>query len=330
MSVLTKLAAAAAVVFLLPLVIIVLAVGGVASVLSNSSTGSGQGTCAPVGASATGAAGYGPEQMGNAATIVAVGKQMQVAEYGWVIAVATAMQESGLRNLDHGDRDSLGLFQQRPSQGWGTPAQITNPTYAASQFYQHLFAVPGWQQLSVNDAAQTVQSSGTPDAYAQHEQAAREVVGALQGSTCATGAPGQLRTDWPPEQATAPDPTSGGHITPRTLALVHALEATGMTGTGLGCYGPRPANPNSDHPQGRACDIMFNPHDQQSVADGWRTANWLIANQASLGVRYLIWQGQYWSADNPTWVPYTSNAYGCPNPANLTGCHYDHVHISMY
>jgi cell wall-associated NlpC family hydrolase len=96
------------------------------------------------------------------------------------------MQESSLTNLDHGDRDSLGLFQQRPSQGWGTPAQIMNPTYAATQFYRHLLAVPGWQQMSVNDAAQAVQRSGTPTAYAQHEQAARDVLAAVQGASCAT------------------------------------------------------------------------------------------------------------------------------------------------
>ncbi|MFD8493892.1 C40 family peptidase [Amycolatopsis sp. NPDC059657] len=186
MSVLAKLAAAAAVVFLLPVVIIVLAVGGVASVFSSS--GSGQGVCAPVGASATSAAGYGPEQMGNAATIVAVGKQMQVSEYGWVIAVAAAMQESGLRNLPYGDRDSLGLFQQRPSQGWGTPQQILTPTYAATQFYQHLLALPNWQQLGVSEAAQAVQRSGFPGRYANHERGARQIVGALTGVSCATTA----------------------------------------------------------------------------------------------------------------------------------------------
>ncbi|MFI7680944.1 hypothetical protein [Actinophytocola sp. NPDC049390] len=145
-----------------------------------------------------------------------------------------------------------------------------------------------------------------------------------------TGTPGQLRTEWPPEQATVPDPTSTGHITPRTLALVQTLQSTGMTGEGIGCYAQRPANPSSDHPQSRACDIMFNPHDQKAVAEGWAISNCLIANQTTLGVRYLIWQGQYWSANTPIWATYRSSAYGCPNPANITECHYDHVHISMY
>ena len=84
-----------------------------------------------------------------------------MARYGWVVAVATAMQESGLRNLGHlGDRndhDSLGLFQLRPSQGWGTPAQALNPTYAATAFYVTLLRVPGWESMPLTEAAQAVQ-----------------------------------------------------------------------------------------------------------------------------------------------------------------------------
>lgn len=131
-----------------------------------------------------GVAGYGPDQLANAAIIVAVGKQMNIPEQGWLVAIAAALQESGLRNLDYGDRDSLGLFQQRPSQGWGSPAEIMNPTYAATQFYQHLLAVPGWQQMSLTEAAQAVQRSAFPDAYAQHEQTARVIVATVQGANC--------------------------------------------------------------------------------------------------------------------------------------------------
>ncbi|MFD2415014.1 hypothetical protein [Amycolatopsis pigmentata] len=131
---------------------------------------------------ATTVAGYGPDQLANAATIVAVGEQLNVPEQGWVVAIATAMQESGLRNLADGDRDSLGLFQQRPSQGWGTPTEVMNPAYAATKFYQRLLTIDGWQQASINDAAQAVQRSGFPAAYARHEQAARAVVAAAVGS----------------------------------------------------------------------------------------------------------------------------------------------------
>lgn len=78
------------------------------------------------------------------------------------IALATALQESALRNIDYGDRDSLGLFQQRPSQGWGTPAQIMDPVYSAGVFYDRLAEVPGYSRLPLTVAAQRVQRSGFP------------------------------------------------------------------------------------------------------------------------------------------------------------------------
>lgn len=112
------------------------------------------------------------EQVPNAQTIVATGISLDVPKKGQVIALATAMQESRLRNLNYGDRDSLGLFQQRPSQGWGTAEQIRDPTYASEQFYKHLLKVHGWQQMTVTQAAQAVQQSGLPDAYAQWEHLA--------------------------------------------------------------------------------------------------------------------------------------------------------------
>lgn len=179
-----KITAIAAGAILLPVVLIAAAVGGIAALFGDSSPMD----CAAIGTTTTGAAGYDPDQMAHAGTIVAVGKQMNVPARGWVIAIATAMQESGLRNLAYGDRDSLGLFQQRPSQGWGTPAQIMNPTYSATQFYQHLLTVPGWQTLSLTVAAQAVQRSGFPNAYAQHENAARTLVAAVHGATCTTTA----------------------------------------------------------------------------------------------------------------------------------------------
>lgn len=109
------------------------------------------------------------EQIPNAQTIVATGISLDVPKKGQIIAVATAMQESRLRNLGAGDRDSLGLFQQRPSQGWGTAEEIHDPVYASEQFYKHLLKVDGWQQMTLTQAAQAVQRSGYPDAYAQWE-----------------------------------------------------------------------------------------------------------------------------------------------------------------
>ena len=122
----------------------------------------------------------------NAATIVAVGQNLHVPPRGWIIAVATAMQESHLHNLPNlgaaNDHDSLGLFQQRPSQGWGTPTQIMDPTHAATTFYRHLLTIKGWTDLPLTAAAQAVQRSAFPGAYAKWEPDATQLVGALVSS----------------------------------------------------------------------------------------------------------------------------------------------------
>ncbi|MEU9189208.1 C40 family peptidase [Streptomyces sp. NPDC048484] len=119
------------------------------------------------------------EQVPNAQTIVATGLSLDVPTKGQIVALATAMQESRLRNLGYGDRDSLGLFQQRPSQGWGSAQQIRDPVYASEQFYKHLLKVSGWQQMTVTQAAQAVQKSGLPDAYAQWENLATALQDAI-------------------------------------------------------------------------------------------------------------------------------------------------------
>ncbi|MGW3937418.1 C40 family peptidase [Streptomyces sp. NBC_00024] len=119
------------------------------------------------------------EQVPNAQTIVATGLSLDVPKKGQIIALATAMQEGRLRNLNYGDRDSLGLFQQRPSQGWGSAQQIRDPVYASEQFYKHLVKVSGWQQMTVTQAAQAVQKSGLPDAYAQWENLATALQDAI-------------------------------------------------------------------------------------------------------------------------------------------------------
>lgn len=135
-------------------------------------------------------AGWSKASVGFASTIVQVGQDMKVAPRGWVIAVATAMQESTLRNLDHlGDRndhDSLGLFQQRPSSGWGTPEQIRTPTYAARKFYEKLIKVEGWQSMPLTRAAQSVQISAYPNAYAKWEDDAAGMVDAVSGGAAKT------------------------------------------------------------------------------------------------------------------------------------------------
>lgn len=139
------------------------------------------------------------EQAVNAATISVVGTNRGMPERAVTIALATALQESGLRNIDHGDRDSLGLFQQRPSQGWGTETQVMDPAYAASEFYEHLAKVPDYAELPLTVAAQRVQRSGFPDAYAKHETDAGLLAAALTGRAAGT-LTCEGRPDMRPEQ----------------------------------------------------------------------------------------------------------------------------------
>lgn len=145
-------------------------------------------TC--VGASPKGV-GLTREQAGNAAKILAVARRLKIPPRGQVVAIATALQESALVNLDYGDRDSLGLFQQRPSQGWGSPAEIHDVEKSTEAFFgraKHtnnpgLLDVKSWQKMPITVAAQTVQGSGFPDAYAQHETRSVAIVEAATGTS---------------------------------------------------------------------------------------------------------------------------------------------------
>ncbi len=121
------------------------------------------------------------EQGANARTIAGVGRRAGLPNHAVTVALATALQESHLHNLTFGDRDSVGLFQQRPSQGWGTRDQLLDPAFAAAAFYRELQRVRGWTTMSVTAAAQHVQRSNAPDAYAQWEPEARVVARILTG-----------------------------------------------------------------------------------------------------------------------------------------------------
>jgi hypothetical protein len=285
-----------------------------------------------------------------------------------LVALMTALQESQLRNLLGGDRDSVGLFQQRPSAGWGTAAQIHDPHYAAEAFFggvnppspPGLVDIEGWPSMPYNDAAQAVQVSAYPEAYAKHEQAAREIASqagidltrpgnpyAGRSGTRSAGnsALTQLQDDcggglvsgrpingvWPPEDATVPDPTgTGGHVTPRT-ALWIAKARAALTNPSMSCWDKHDWNPTSDHPKGRACDVMVGSDARLSAttkAAGDRVANWTIRTAATIGVHYVIWYGQIWSASTGRWQRYKGgNVY---DPTDATGGHYDHVHVSLY
>jgi cell wall-associated NlpC family hydrolase len=154
------------------------------------------------------------EQIPNAKTIQATGVAMNIPARGQIVALATALQESGLRNLTYGDRDSLGLFQQRPSQGWGTANEILDPVHASTMFYEALEKVSGWQSLSVTQAAQAVQKSGFPEAYAKWEPLATALQQAIEpllskaGGTSPSPSPSDSDST-----AGAPPSTAGGCTT---------------------------------------------------------------------------------------------------------------------
>jgi hypothetical protein len=181
---------------------------------------------------------FTPEQMNNAATIAAVGAKMGLPAHAGTVALATALQESKLRNLEGGDRDSVGLFQQRPSQGWGTIAQLRDPVYAATEFYEKLEKLPNWDTLPITVAAQGVQRSGVPDAYAQWEPQARAMAAAFNGQfpaalTCRNltlAAPGDVAEAATQELGTAK--LSGAHPAAQGWAyaswLVGRAEALGI------------------------------------------------------------------------------------------------------
>jgi hypothetical protein len=189
---------------------VIVIIGAVAGGLGSAITGGGgSGTAcrATLAAPGTAPAGLSDEQARNASVIIAVGQRMGVPVRGWVIAIATALQESDLINSTVAtDHDSLGLFQQRPSQGWGTPEQVTDPIYAATKFYERLLRVPGWLTLPLTEASQTVQRSAYPDAYAKHEVRAATIVAAYTGGVvCDGGAPGTGSASLPPGFTLPPD-----------------------------------------------------------------------------------------------------------------------------
>ena len=137
---------------------------------------------------------WAPDQASNAAAITAIAVRRDLPPRAATIAIATAMQESKVRNVKFGDRDSLGLFQQRPSQGWGTAEQILDPEYSTNKFYDALEKIDGYASMDIAEAAQKVQRSAAGEAYAQHEAQARVTASVLSGQTnagigCALEAP---------------------------------------------------------------------------------------------------------------------------------------------
>ncbi|MFC8591799.1 hypothetical protein [Streptomyces atroolivaceus] len=219
--------------------------------------------------------GMSPAQAANAATISAVGTTRGLPERAVTIALATALQESALRNIDHGDRDSLGLFQQRPSQGWGTPAQIMDPVYSSAEFYEHLAEVPGYSRLPLTVAAQRVQKSGFPQAYAKHEPDAALLAAALTGR-----APASLTCSLP-----AADDGPGDAAEVRS-GLVRAfgkdvLPSAGSAGASAAGTVSVPVRAEGDATSRR----------------GWELAHWAVAQAGTLRIEEVAYAGRVWTTD---------------------------------
>jgi hypothetical protein len=266
-----------------------------------------------------------PEQAGNAATIAAVAVRRGLPRQAVVIALAAALQESKLRNLDGGDRDSVGLFQQRPSQGWGTPAQIQDPVYAAGRFYDRLEDVPGYQELPVTVAAQRVQRSAGPNAYARHETDARVLAGALTGARAAALSC-RLRTGDHPEERFGP-----AGLTPRAVKVRTEL-GRDFGRLSLGGFQPGGVSsghmPGSAHYEGRAIDVLFRPVTRANQRDGWATAHWAVARADALAITEVIYDGKIWTARRSAqgWRPYQPAGGDTGNPILM---HRDHVHLTV-
>ncbi|MEU0971111.1 heavy metal transporter [Streptomyces sp. NPDC005917] len=242
---------------------------------------------------------FTPEQAVNAATIAAVGTGRGMPERAVAIALATAIQESGLLNIEHGDRDSLGLFQQRPSQGWGTDKQILDPAYAAGIFYAHLAKVRDYETLPLTVAAQRVQRSGYPEAYAKHETDATLLAAALTGQAAAT-----LTCDGRPAVTSAAAATGPDAV--RT-ALVRdfgrdAVEEAGAEVNGTSATSPTPTPSVTATAHGRTVTVPVpeggktDKSGRTESERGWQLAHWAVANSAALHIQRVSYAGREWSA----------------------------------
>ena len=217
-------------------------------------------------------------QMANAATITAVGVRRKMPERAVVIALATALQESKLENRDDGDRDSIGLFQQRPSQGWGTADKIQDPRYASDKFYTALKKVKGWKTLRITEAAQRVQRSAYPNAYEKWADESAVLAKALTGR--ATGAVACTVSG---------DPALRGAAA--ATALVKGLRLD--WGKGL------------DRTAEQAAGLTVNVKDASA---GWRYAHWLVSHARTTGLERVRFADLEWRAPTGKWQAVTGNA----------------------
>jgi hypothetical protein len=268
-----------------------------------------------------------PSQARYAGLITAIAVERGLPARAASIALAAAYQESDLRNLRGGDRDSAGLFQQRPSQGWGTAEQVRDPVHAATAVYDALTKVDGYEQLEITVAAQEVQRSGFPDAYADHEADARALASALTGNSrqafsCRLG-----------DSDAGPTALTGSGLTARADAVRRDLTAR-FPDQPLGGFAPGGVSTGhmagSAHYDGRAIDIMVRPVSPANRTRGWAIAQYLVSQADRLAIKTVIFDDRIWTAGSRSddgWRDY--------DPPERAGDpvimeHRDHVHVDVY
>ena len=266
------------------------------------------------------------EQAESAAIIAGMAVRRGLPARAATIALATAYQESNLRNLAHGDRDSLGLFQQRPSQGWGTATQVRDPYYATGKFYDALVKVKNYQKLAVTVAADKVQRSAFPNAYADHEADARILASALTGQSKSIFSC-TVNTD-----AVKTEAIGRNGLTPRADAVRKDLIRTFGT-LSTGGYAPGGVSTGhmegSAHYEGRAVDVFVRPISAANTAKGWAMAQYLVARADLLKIKTVIFSDKIWTAGGRSdsgWRDYTPPERS-GDPAILR--HLDHVHVDV-
>jgi len=266
------------------------------------------------------------EQAESAALITAISVRRGLPARAASIALATAYQESDLYNVDYGDRDSLGLFQQRPSQGWGSEQEVLDPVYATNAFYDALMNVDGYEALEITVAAQEVQRSGFPDAYADHEADARAIASALTGNS-----PEGFSCEIDDDAESADTALLDTGLTKR--ADVVRREALGMFGDlPVGGFAPGGVStghiPGSAHYEGRAVDLFFRPINADTNKRGWAVTHYLMAQADRLDIKTIIFDDRIWTASRSDqgWRDY--DAPSGPGDRQILE-HRDHVHVDV-
>jgi hypothetical protein len=242
------------------------------------------------------------DQAADAATIAAVALRRGLPEQAVVIAFAAAIQESKLENIPFGDRDSVGLFQQRPSQGWGSRARLLDPSYAAGAFYDRLVAIPRYLTMPVADAAQAVQRSGDGSAYLDHLDQADALAAALTGRV-----PAALL-------CTVAHPAADPAAARQPVAEARAVEARAVATAATTDFGPL-VRPRAG---GRGIDLVLTGAGATLQRTGWAVAHWAVAHAARLHLRTVAYAGRGW----------TARGYGA-RWRITSGAGSDHVHIDL-